>query len=49
MGTINESFGSIFKNCTREELEELTANLKTILKKYKKLCPQNFEDVIFLV
>ena len=33
MGTINESFGSIFKDCTREELEQMTTDLKNILKK----------------
>jgi DNA-binding MarR family transcriptional regulator len=31
--TINESFDSIFKDCTREELEQMTTNLKNILKK----------------
>mgnify|MGYP001584585501 FL=1 len=33
MHTINESFDSIFKNCNKEELEQLTTNLKNILNK----------------
>ena len=33
MSTINESFDDIFKNCTREELEQMTTNLKKIVKK----------------
>ncbi|MEK6265662.1 MAG: MarR family transcriptional regulator [Clostridium sp.] len=33
MSTINESFGCLFKDCTREELQQMTSDLKNILKK----------------
>lgn len=33
MNTINESFDSIFKNINKEELEQMTTNLKNILNK----------------